>query len=116
MQEHYVYVLSYPDGTPFYVGKGKGKRISDHGTSRGRNAKVNEIIKSLRSDGLDCIRSIAHSGLTEHEAFALENVHRTFSFLRNRCSPQLSYGPDCQNKSPNFVRQSTRKCSFAEKL
>lgn len=68
----YVYTLAYPDGTPFYVGKGKGTRIKDHGTTRGRLRRVNEVLASLAASGQQCLRSIVKDGLTEVEAFDLE--------------------------------------------
>ena len=70
--EYYVYTLSLPDGTPFYVGKGKGKRINDHGTTRGRLKEVNAVLARLKASGETCLRAIVRGGLTENEAFEAE--------------------------------------------
>lgn len=29
-KDYYTYMLAYPDGTPFYIGKGRGNRIYQH--------------------------------------------------------------------------------------
>lgn len=51
----YVYVLSRPDGTPFYVGKGQGGRLFDHEReakgSKSRNHKLSVIRKILKAGG-----------------------------------------------------------------
>jgi len=55
----YVYVLRRPDGTPFYVGKGKKRRVfcheqealQDHPTGESNPFKCNVIRKILRSGG-----------------------------------------------------------------
>lgn len=69
---YYVYALAFPDGQIFYVGKGTGRRISDHGTTRGRLAKVNAIIAQIADAGGVVIRTITHAGLSEAEAFDIE--------------------------------------------
>jgi hypothetical protein len=50
----YVYVLVRPDGEPFYVGKGLGKRLFNH-EAEARNT-------NLRTHKLNVIRSIVRSG------------------------------------------------------
>ncbi|WP_431280877.1 GIY-YIG nuclease family protein [Humitalea sp. 24SJ18S-53] len=50
----YVYVLCEPDGTPFYVGKGQGKRVLQHEADSWNTAvmthKLN-VIRRIRRDG-----------------------------------------------------------------
>lgn len=74
MAEYYVYSLSYPDGTPFYIGKGKGNRINDHGTTRGRLRRVNAVLDEIRNAGGQCLRAILRDGMTEDEAFSYERL------------------------------------------
>lgn len=51
----YVYVLHRPDGTPFYVGKGKGRRVFFH---------ESEALGDGRSHKLNVIRAIHRAGGT----------------------------------------------------
>ncbi len=71
----YVYALLLADGvTPFYVGKGKGRRWLDHECPcnlRGNGHRSNVIKKLLREIGHVPKVKIA-DGLTEPEAHALE--------------------------------------------
>ena len=74
--DFYVYLLKRPDGSPFYVGKGRGNRCTRHAQNayllKDPNLhKVNVIKKIIRS-GLKPVIEIVQSSLTEHDAFELE--------------------------------------------
>lgn len=60
MKDFYVYKYLREDGTPYYVGKGKGKRAWNRGK--------NERIKKPSEDRI----VIVETNLTENEAFELE--------------------------------------------
>lgn len=63
----YVYILSKPDGTPFYVGKGKGRRLFEHEKDA---RKTNR-----RSHKLSIIRKILRSGC--EVAYSIDSWHDT---------------------------------------
>ncbi len=87
--QYYVYVLSRPDGRPFYVGKGINKRALDHEAEARRNHPIGEsnpfkcnVIRKIVRDGGEVIYRIdaAFSALCqqdclEHEA-SLIKLHR----------------------------------------
>lgn len=69
---YYVYVLFRPwDGSPFYVGKGKGYRISQTVKETRNPHKVN-IIAKARKMGMEIPNVIIRDELTEREAFEIE--------------------------------------------
>lgn len=70
----YVYVLLRPDGEPFYVGKGLGKRIFSH-EAEARNT-------TLRTHKLNVIRAINRHGGKLGYATALSIDHKAYHFSR----------------------------------
>lgn len=65
----YVYLISRPDGTPCYVGKGKGRRLNAH-FNKPRNKHLAAII-ALNGGRLP-VRKIADE-MPENEAYELEH-------------------------------------------
>src|ERR1019366_6971835 len=102
---YYVYALFRPDGTPFYVGKGKGNRISHHGTTHGSNDYANKIINKAKREGLECPRVILREGLNELEAFEYEIL-----FIKAIGRKDLEEGP-LVNFTDGGEGASGRKCS-----
>lgn len=74
MRDFYVYVLFRPwDGSPFYVGKGRGRRWLHHeGRSISPNKMVRAIILKAKRLGLEIPKVKVREGLSEPEAFEIE--------------------------------------------
>lgn len=45
---HYLYILKKPDGTPFYVGVGTGRRILDHAIRARRPSETSHKLNTIR--------------------------------------------------------------------
>jgi len=75
MSIYYVYIYSYPDGTPFYVGMGKKDRFLYHLKEANdlskSSHKLNTIRKILREDS-DPIISIIDKNISKEQASELE--------------------------------------------
>lgn len=70
----YVYVLSRPDGTPFYVGKGQRRRIAFHQVYArlGRKSHRYSVMRKIWSGNDDVRYRIAEFFDTEADAIAAE--------------------------------------------
>lgn len=75
MNNYYVYQLRLAHSeTPFYIGKGKGKRCYCHFRewSLRRDSHKNRVIKKAMDDGIEILVEILHHELTESEALNKE--------------------------------------------
>jgi hypothetical protein len=71
---YYVYLYIDPrDGTPFYIGKGKGSRCFAHLGDNGETEKADRI-RSIRAEGYEPRIDILKYGLTEAEALLVEST------------------------------------------
>lgn len=65
----YVYQWCYPDGTPFYIGLGKGKRYL---RMRARNQHTLNVVSKIESEGGEVIREKIAEDLSYEHACKLE--------------------------------------------
>ena len=71
----YIYQLRLANSTtPFYIGKGRGKRTRQHFTpyNLAKKSIRSSIIKNARENGVEVIVEILAEGLVEEVAFAFE--------------------------------------------
>jgi len=70
---HYVYLYVDPrSGCPFYVGKGRGARVTSHLTAEGESRKV-RVLRELREAGLQPrLEILAHQLPSEETALRIE--------------------------------------------
>lgn len=72
--KYYVYILSRPDGSPFYVGKGIRSRISFHEWAALRNWRGHKynIIRKITASGKKILKHKHAEYLTKEEAVRIE--------------------------------------------
>jgi len=81
---YYVYELQYPNGTPFYVGKGKGDRCNKHLKGRDNsNSFKCRIINKIRNSRQEPIIKKVAENLEESVAFYIEKFLIAYYGRRN---------------------------------
>src|SRR4030065_516853 len=75
MNNFYVYSYCYPNGIPFYIGKGMGNRCY---SDKGRNFNFLLEMAIIRDAGREPIVKILFNNLYEDEAFVLEKAFINF--------------------------------------
>lgn len=67
----YVYVLSYPDGKPFYVGKGKGSRVYHYGGGFSKRV-ASKITRSGGVVGITMFPCVSEAQAFKREKFLIK--------------------------------------------
>lgn len=73
MKTHYTYILRFPDGTPFYVGIGRGIRMFAHvqeARNQSRNSLKIDTIRGIWKKGGEVLHTI--DGLYDEEPWSRE--------------------------------------------
>lgn len=70
--KHYVYALLKPCGTPFYIGKGSGKRCLKHHNKTQFNKRKCNIVDRLKEDGTPHTTDILSFHISSENAYNKE--------------------------------------------
>lgn len=113
MKNYYVYKL-YIDGeaSPFYIGKGTGKRMYHHFMPYELSKPIHKSYKILKamSSGENVLASVIKSGLTEEEAFDLEvQLIKSFGRLDNGTGILINKSDGGRGSRNIRVSKKTRK-------
>lgn len=75
MNDYYIYQLRLGTSeTPFYIGKGRGRRMWDHlkPSSRKNRSHKNSVINKAMKEGIPILAEIIHRDLLESDALRIE--------------------------------------------
>jgi len=112
--QFYVYVLSRPNGKPFYVGKGQGRRLFKHeGEARsGCNCRKCRVIRKIWEHKGEVQRTIVLS--TDDEQFALDHERELIALFGKKNLTNITDG-GTGVKGYAFTPEVRRKISEAGK-
>lgn len=113
--DFYVYIWRRPCGTPFYVGKGCGKRA---GNLSARNTLFKRIVAKIERLGLKPTVARVADGMSESEAFSLE-IELIAKFGRiDRGTGTLANQTDGGDGSSGHIKsdETRRRSSASDRL
>lgn len=112
IREFYTYTLCYPNGKPFYVGKGKGHRALHFG-----NRFSQRVAKKIRRSG-EAVIIIKNFFKSEEEAYKKEQELIWFFGRRDNGTGvlcNLSDGGEIAPKNIKLTREARHRMSLASK-
>lgn len=106
---YYVYVLARPNGTPFYVGKGAGRRIFGHENEAKTGCQCHKcrVIRKIWRNGGEVQRYTMLTTMDECEAFTYECELITLYGRKTLCNK--TDGGEGASGCPNPKSKETRK-------
>lgn len=106
--KYYVYCLCKPDGTVFYVGKGKGSRINDHFKPSSLKLNTPKTGK-IKKYGKDVKREILCYFDEEYSAYSFEEWLISFYGLESEGGVLTNYAKNRFEYSERFITNVSSK-------